>query len=138
VKIKSFIYCLALIAYSLSLFHSVIPHHHFDSLSEFKSAHSHEEGQQNHHEHRSESDTPDSGLFFNTHIANVDFLPSILALHKNSASKNLQIDNAAILQNTFLIDVWIVDKIFHIPIKPPRQDYFLSSSRLLRAPPILS
>jgi len=139
VKIKLFIYCLVLIAYSLSIAHSLIPHSHFNSLGEFKSAHTHDADEEGNHEHNHENEgTSDSGLFFLTHTANIDFLPSTSVPDKKVVSKNFQFNTAATLQISILTDVWFVDKVFHIPIKPPRRDYSLFSTRLLRAPPIFS
>ncbi len=138
-KIKSCIYFLVLIAYSLSITHSVIPHYHFDSLSEFKSAYTHDESEQSNKDHNHENeDSTDSGLFFLTHTTNIDFLPSTSVLDGKIASKNFQVNSTAVPQSSLLIEAWFGDNVFHIPIKSPSRDHSLFSSRLLRAPPILS
>lgn len=136
--LRQLILGLTLLAHSLSIAHSLIPHHHFNSLSEYKSAHTQDENEQNNHGHNNQNgETSDTGLFFLTHTTNIDFLPSTIVPSKEIVSEDFQANNT-VLQSSLLIEAWFVNKVFHIPINPPRRDYTLFSSRILRAPPILS
>lgn len=134
VKIRSFLYGFILIAYSLSLAHSVVPHQHFDSYRDFKEDHSHKEAK---HEHPDSHDEEEGSLFFNTHVANIDFSPTTFTFNKTITKKNQQVKDT-LVENTSLFDACFVDPPFHIPIEPLWHGHFFFSSRLLRAPPVFS
>lgn len=138
--IRTFIYSLLLVAYSLSLVHSVIPHHHFDSYSEFKAGHTNEEDKHDHSHSKSEEDRDeqsDNSPFVGTHVSNIDFLTTTYTFKKESKEK-VQTYNVVLTENSHLLDAAFDNSVFHIPIKPPRTDNPIFSSRLLRAPPIFS
>lgn len=139
-RISSFIYLLVLMAYSLSLAHSVIPHHHFDSYTEFKAGHDHEKSEHQHNHDESESDSDeqsDNSLFVGTHVSNIDFSLATYTFKKKSQEK-VQDYNNALIENSHLLEAYFDNSVFHIPICLPPLDHPLFSSRLLRAPPLLS
>src|SRR5690348_2697936 len=94
--VRNLLYVLTLIAYTLSLAHSVIPHHHHNSPEEAtahhhelrvdhdfeKTDHSHHRGDHHHaDEDHDKSHRADVGhLFFFTHDLNVDVLTAHKAL----------------------------------------------------------
>lgn len=138
--IRSFIYSLVLVAYSLSLAHSVIPHHHFDSYSEFKAGHSREEDKHDHSHSKSEDDRDeqsDNSPFVGAHVSNIDFSVTTYTFKKKAQGKTPTY-NVALTETSHLLDASFENSVFHIPIRPPLLDHSCFSSRLLRAPPVFS
>lgn len=139
VKIKSLLYGLVLIAYALSLSHSVVPHDHFDSYNDFKEGHAHRDSHEHDHhdgdgpqdEHSTESP------FVVTHFSNTDIVVNTLALGERTPDK-IQHGSDALIEITHLLEAPFGNSVFHVPIRPPLLDHSRFSSRLLRAPPVFS
>jgi hypothetical protein len=138
-KIKLLLSGLVLIAYALSLTHSVVPHDHFDSYNDFKAGHvhkdshehKHHDGDDRHDEHSTESP------FVVTHFSNTDISVNTFALEERTPDK-IQHVSDALIEDIHILEASFGKSIFHIPIRPPLLDCFLFSSRLLRAPPVFS
>jgi hypothetical protein len=135
------LYVLTLIAYTLSLAHSVIPHHHHDNLAQARE-HSHSNGHHHHHhshEHNNEESPKDSHdhdtshLFFLTHVANSDVLIKRIAI--DGPVKLKKIDIAIPRDEQIIIFELLEYQVF----QPPQDaDIFIApaySTRSLRAPP---
>lgn len=139
-KSRWFTCILILAAYSVSLAHSVLPHHHYASLLEYREAANgskqDKDHQHNHDDKHEKGDTgqqlPD-GLFFLTHVSNVDFSQAKFSFDQKVKVKiqwpELQMEVA------FLPGACFTESLFHIPVSPPGVDSPVLSSRALRAPP---
>lgn len=138
-KIKSILYGLVLIAYALSLAHSVVPHDHFDSYNDFKAGHAHKDS--NSHKHHDDNGRHDEhssqSPFVATHFSNTDISVNTFAFEERTSDQS-QHGGDALREDTHLLEASFGRSIFHIPIRPPLPDSFLFSSRLLRAPPLFS
>ena len=150
-KIRAIIFSITLLAYALSLAHSVIPHHHHKSAEEARShehatSHSHSHKHAHSHDHASNADhhqdekrdkhSHESGhLFFLTHDSNLDVLVRNSLVEKSIKEKKVQkvisTSDQVISQST----------PEHLVFHPPKSDGKLSlyrpSSNSLRAPPSL-
>jgi hypothetical protein len=142
-KVRSFICAFVLIAYLISLAHSVLPHRHYSSIKEYQEAvngshhdKGHQHDQDNNHEKGENGKELPSSLFFLTHTSNVDF-----SLSKFSFEQKIKVKiqwPKLISEIVFLSDKYVAESLFHIPDSPLRVDYPTLSSRLLRAPPFIS
>lgn len=135
-KSRWFICVFILAAYSVSLAHSVLPHHHYASLADYKNREAANEPQ---HDHDADHKTGDTGeelpgsLFFLTHLSNVDF-----ALSKLSFDQKFKIKvqwPAIQIEDISIGDTYFTEPLFHIPDSPPWVDNPILSCRSLRAPP---
>jgi len=136
-KVKSLLYGSVLIAYALSLTHSVVPHDHFDSYHDFKAGHVHRDSHQNdhhdgdgrHNEHSSESP------FVVTHFSNTDISVNTFSLEERTPDK-IQHGSDALFETCHSLEGPFGNSVFHVPIRAPINNQLLFSSRLLRAPPV--
>lgn len=145
-KTRNILYVLTLIAYTLSLAHSVIPHHHHTTAEEataHEHSHDHHEHPKDHghgHSHQqhdqpeSEGDSSGTGhFFFFNHGANGDVLVRHISLDNPVKSKKVQIE--------IPVDERVVPFIVgeHLVFHPPQRTGKIHSATLsassLRGPP---
>jgi hypothetical protein len=140
--IRKALYALTLIAYSLSLAHSVIPHHHHktsDEASLHHEGHDHHNSDHDHHDHEKNEheDKSDSGhFFFFSHDINADVL-----------IKHGSINNSVKIKTVFASvpvkeQIPATSKSCYIVFHPPPDDQISQSvsipSNKLRGPPTLT
>jgi hypothetical protein len=139
-KTRTILYALTLMAYTLSVAHSVIPHHHHSSTHEAESHERHYAHKHNteHHHHHEKSDQktnsePLGHLFFFTHDTNADVLHSQKTISKSGKTKKV---NSAFVKNEKLISF---EAVKYLVFHPPQDDFLISDAVLLssslRAPP---
>ncbi len=141
-KIRWTICVLILVAYSINLAHSILPHHHFSSIKEYRQAvnephqeEAHQHGSEENHENGHASQELPVNLFFLTHASNVDFSLSKFSFEQKS---KVAIQLPGFLANNVLISYkYVAESLFPIPDSPLRIDCPILSSRSLRAPPIV-
>lgn len=138
-KVKSLLYFLVLFAYTLFLAHSVVPHAHFESFSEFRNTHTHHHNDhgsshQQHSDEQSNHDHEAGGLLVLAHATNFDFAPNIFKFSKPAVEKNHPYCPAAI-SSVYSRYESFAKPVFHVPIEPPPLRPVYLSSRSLRAPP---
>lgn len=138
-KIKSLLYGLVLIAYALSLTHSVVPHGHFDSYNDFKAGHAHKDSHEpDHHDGDGRhNERSNESPFVVTHFSNTDISVNTFALGKRTPDK-IQHGSDGLIETTHLLETPFGNSVFHVPIRAPLDEYLLFSSRSLRAPPVSS
>lgn len=123
--IKRFILGLALLAYSASLAHSILPHSHYGSHKD--SSEHHEYSSEQHH------DEANRGLAFPVHHSNTDV--ELSKAPADQAFKNQTKLYFVLTNDMILRSEGFISETFHIPIdfhtpEPPKL-----SSCSLRAPP---
>jgi hypothetical protein len=141
-KTRSILYVITLVAYSLSLAHSVIPHHHHktaDEAAAHKHAEDHQSGQKHHHHHdnheksnEKKSDATGHFFFFN-HDINAD----VLVRHtENKLVAKVKTQKLAVHVNEQVIAFAVSEHlVFHPPQDDPDFVTTIVSSGPLRAPP---
>jgi hypothetical protein len=148
-KTRNILYAITLVAYSLWLAHSVVPHHHHKTAEEADAHHhghshghthddDHESKRHSHHEdsNSSEQNSQTGHFFLFSHDSNAEVL-----VNHSSASETLKAKKA---QKTIFVNErksqfsFSAYLVFHPP--PDREAYTqpLFSSTSLRAPPSLA
>ena len=141
-KTRVILYILTLLAYTLSLAHSVIPHHHHKSTEEARShehtkSHRHDHGKNHHHhdsEEKPEHESDKTGhFFFFSHDINTDVLIKHTSVGKSVKTNKVQV--ALPEEKQIAPFEFFAHLVFH----PPQSDkifvFEIHSSRSLRAPP---
>ncbi|MBL7872140.1 MAG: hypothetical protein JNM78_11040 [Cyclobacteriaceae bacterium] len=126
--LRRFILGLALLAYSASLAHSILPHSHYNSHQESREHHEHES---KHHHDESNGD-----LAFPVHNSNTDVELSKSStdhVFKNQANLHFVLADEVILPSE-----WFLCEAYHVPIDLRTPDHPKLSSCSLRAPPLVS
>jgi hypothetical protein len=143
-KMRNILYVLTLMAYSLSLAHSVIPHHHHKTADE-AAAHNHQDDHHHDHtpglHHDKDENKPDKKsnstghFFFFSHEINADVLVKDISVKTPVKTKKAQI-SVPVKEKVFSFVV-SAHLVFHPPQDDPlpRDNYFCS--RIPRAPPQL-
>jgi hypothetical protein len=131
-----------LIAYSINLAHSILPHQHFSSIKEYQQTvnepHQEEDQQHGHEENHGNGHAGQElpiNLFFLTHAPNIDFSLSKFSFEQKFKVTIQQPDFLA--NNVLLSYKYVAESLFPIPDLPLRIDCPTLSSRSLRAPPII-
>jgi hypothetical protein len=142
--IRKTLYALTLIAYSLSLAHSVIPHHHHKTADEAtahnKSNHHHDSAHDHHHgNEESESETQDESnaghLFFFSHDINADVLVQHSSMDSSVKVKKILASVSVKEQTPFRAISSYVE--FHPPPDDQTTQSVTVPSNKLRGPPTL-
>jgi hypothetical protein len=146
-KTRNILYVLTLVAYSLSLAHSVIPHHHHQTADEAaahknEDDHHHDHAQAHHHhdndENKHDENSNQTGhFFFFSHDINADVLVKNILVKSPVKTKKVQI-SVPVKKQVFNFVVSA-----HLVFHPPQDDPFsrlknLSSSALRAPPQVLS
>ena len=127
--------CLIIFAYTLSLAHSVIPHHHYNSHKESASNH-HPHGESKHDRGDKDDHPPGGGLTFPSHFFNSDASVTSSSFDEKAKVKaEWQISKAA---DVLLTAQYFLNPVFHVPRDSKGYDQLIFSSRSLRAPPSIS
>ncbi|MCW5900825.1 MAG: hypothetical protein KIT30_00015 [Cyclobacteriaceae bacterium] len=125
--LRRFILSLALLAYSASLAHSILPHSHYEA---------HQESNE-HHEHSNEHhDDANGGLAFPVHDSNTD--TELSKAPTNQGLKNLTPLHFVLINNVTSRSEIFMRQAFHVPLDLQNPDHPEISSRSLRAPPFIS
>jgi hypothetical protein len=138
-KTRNTLYTIMLIAYSLSMAHSVIPHHHHQSAEEANHSHDHSgkdyhHGHKHHHDDHDDSSKEDGHLFFLTHDFNSDFLSH--AFHSDNVIKHKKQKAADTEMKHVSSPSFAEHLIFHPPQDEVSLSSFIFTAVSLRAPPI--
>ena len=133
-RYKQILLGFLILAYALSLAHSVIPHHHFNSRQESASHHQQEESKHDHNDNHDQQQ--DGGLTFPAHFSNSD-----VSVSKFSFDQRVKVKaewHIIKAEDVLLTGLYFLNPVFHVPIDSQRYDQLIFSSRSLRAPPSIS
>jgi hypothetical protein len=142
-KMRNILYVLTLFAYTLSLAHSVIPHHHHktadDATAHDKTSHEHNSDHDHHHGHeksQTEDDSHDTGHFF---FFSHDITADVLIKHRsidNPVKTKKVVASVPVKELTQFISIsrYIV---FHPPPDDQTSQSVSLPSNKLRGPPTL-